>query len=143
MLLPHHLSVKNSRLVFPMMFYKSCAHCYHCCHCCIGYNCCKDYNASVINTSSIIHLNKSSMKSIIQYILICMHSSPLGGESDDTQWPMSPIMIISKFNKSAYYINDYINFDLIWNIGIGFGFLSTSSSLFYNLVTFISNIIFF
>ena len=49
--------------------------------------------------------------------------------------------IISKFNKSAYYINDYINFDLIWNIGIGFGFLSTSSSLFYNLVTFAIGIV--
>ena len=43
--------------------------------------------------------------------------------------------IINNFNKSIYYINDYINFDLIWNIGIGFGFLSTDSSLFYNLVT--------
>ena len=49
--------------------------------------------------------------------------------------------IINKFNKSAYYINDYINFDLIWNIGIGFGFLSTSSSLFYNLVTFAIGIV--
>tara|TARA_B100001248_G_scaffold125974_1_gene94468 strand:+ start:162 stop:668 length:507 start_codon:yes stop_codon:yes gene_type:complete len=49
--------------------------------------------------------------------------------------------IINKFNKSAYYINDYINFDLIWNIGIGFGFLSTSSSLFYNLVTFTVGIV--
>ena len=27
--------------------------------------------------------------------------------------------------------------DLIWNIGIGFGFLSTESSIFYNFVTFI------
>ena len=25
--------------------------------------------------------------------------------------------------------------DLIWNIGIGFGFLSTDSSIFYNLIT--------
>tara|TARA_S200000501_G_scaffold15104_1_gene13546 strand:+ start:162 stop:662 length:501 start_codon:yes stop_codon:yes gene_type:complete len=49
--------------------------------------------------------------------------------------------IISKFNKSAYYINDYINFDLIWNIGIGFGFLSTDSSLLYNLVTFTVGIV--
>tara|TARA_B100000989_G_scaffold267269_1_gene221231 strand:+ start:219 stop:725 length:507 start_codon:yes stop_codon:yes gene_type:complete len=49
--------------------------------------------------------------------------------------------IINKFNKSAYYINDYVNFDLIWNIGIGFGFLSTSSSLFYNLVTFTVGIV--
>ena len=41
-------------------------------------------------------------------------------------------------------MNDYINFDLIWNIGIGFGFLSTESSLFYNAVTiFIGLVILF
>ena len=32
-------------------------------------------------------------------------------------------------------MNDFINFDLIWNIGIGFGFLSTDSFLIYNLIT--------
>ena len=49
--------------------------------------------------------------------------------------------IINNFNKSIYYINDYINFDLIWNIGIGFGFLSTDSSVFYNLVTIIIGLV--
>ena len=49
--------------------------------------------------------------------------------------------IIKNFNKSIYYINDYINFDLIWNIGIGFGFLSTDSFIFYNLVTFTVGIV--
>ena len=49
--------------------------------------------------------------------------------------------IINNFNKSIYYINDYINFDLIWNIGIGFGFLSTDSFIFYNLVTFTVGIV--
>ena len=29
----------------------------------------------------------------------------------------------------------FINLNLIWNIGIGFGLLSTNSSLFYNIVT--------
>mgnify|MGYP001357858484 CR=1 FL=1 len=43
--------------------------------------------------------------------------------------------IINNFNESIYFVNDYINFNLIWNIGIGFGFLSTDSFLFYNLVT--------
>ena len=49
--------------------------------------------------------------------------------------------IISNFNENVYYINEYINFDLIWNIGIGFGFLSTDSSIFYNLVTFTVGIV--
>ncbi len=48
---------------------------------------------------------------------------------------ISKIKIINTFNEKVYYLNDYINFDLIWNLGVGFGFLSTSSSLFYNLVT--------
>ncbi len=48
---------------------------------------------------------------------------------------ISKIKIINTFNEKVYYLNDYINFDLIWNLGVGFGILSTSSSLFYNLVT--------
>ena len=50
---------------------------------------------------------------------------------------VSKLKIIINFNENNYYVNDYINFNLIWNIGIGFGFLSTDSSLFYNLVTLI------
>ncbi|MDA9619029.1 signal peptidase II [Candidatus Pelagibacter bacterium] len=49
--------------------------------------------------------------------------------------------IINNLNESIYFINDYINFNLIWNIGIGFGFLSTDSFLFYNLVTFIIGVV--
>ena len=46
-------------------------------------------------------------------------------------------------NENTYYVNDYINFDLIWNIGIGFGLLSTNSSLIYNLVTVLIGIVIF
>jgi len=45
------------------------------------------------------------------------------------------ILILDKFSENTYYLNDYINLDLIWNIGIGFGFLSTTSSIIYNLIT--------
>jgi signal peptidase II len=48
---------------------------------------------------------------------------------------LSKLKIIKDFNETAFYVNDYINFDLIWNIGIGFGFLSTDSTLLYNFVT--------
>ena len=54
---------------------------------------------------------------------------------------ISKVKIISDFNDRAYYINNYINFDLIWNIGIGFGFLSTVSNVFYNLITIIIGIV--
>ena len=50
---------------------------------------------------------------------------------------VSKSKIINNFNESPYYINEYINLDLIWNVGIGFGLLSTSSTLLYNLVTFL------
>ncbi len=43
--------------------------------------------------------------------------------------------IIENFDNNVFYFNDYINIDLIWNSGIGFGLLSTNSSLIYNLVT--------
>ena len=49
--------------------------------------------------------------------------------------------VIINFSESSYYVNDYINLDLIWNVGIGFGFLSTDSSLFYNLVTVLIGIV--
>ena len=47
----------------------------------------------------------------------------------------SKFIVINNFSDRTYYINKYLNLDLIWNIGIGFGFLSTESSIFYNLVT--------
>ncbi len=47
----------------------------------------------------------------------------------------SKIEIINNFSDISFYLNDFLNFDLIWNTGIGFGFLSTNSTLVYNLVT--------
>ena len=45
------------------------------------------------------------------------------------------IHVINEFSDRSYYFNDYMNFDLIWNTGIGFGIFSTESILFYNLIT--------
>ena len=47
----------------------------------------------------------------------------------------SKLIVIDNLNNSTYYINDFINVDLTWNIGIGFGLLSTTSMLSYNLIT--------
>ena len=53
-------------------------------------------------------------------------------------------LILKNYNDNIFYINDYLNFDLIWNTGIGFGLFSTNSSIFYNIVTiFIAFIILF
>tara|TARA_E500000178_G_scaffold4078_1_gene4239 strand:- start:9226 stop:9726 length:501 start_codon:yes stop_codon:yes gene_type:complete len=47
----------------------------------------------------------------------------------------SKIQILKSINENKIFINDYINFDLIWNTGIGFGLLSSSSTIIYNLIT--------
>ena len=47
----------------------------------------------------------------------------------------SKFIIINNFNENIFYINNFINFDLIWNTGIGFGLLSSNSVLFYNFIT--------
>ena len=49
----------------------------------------------------------------------------------------SKTFMLSNLNENLIYINDFINFDLIWNTGIGFGFLSSSSSLIYNTISLI------
>ena len=48
---------------------------------------------------------------------------------------ISKIKIISELDEGSYFVNNFLNIDLIWNIGIGFGMLSTQSSLIYNLIT--------
>ena len=51
------------------------------------------------------------------------------------------LFVLNNFTEDKYYFNDYVNLDLVWNIGIGFGFLSTASSLFYNLITILIGIV--
>ena len=53
----------------------------------------------------------------------------------------SKTFILNNLNENLVYINDFINFDLIWNTGIGFGFLSSSSTLIYNIISIIVGII--
>ena len=53
----------------------------------------------------------------------------------------SKTFMLSNLNENLIYINDFMNFDLIWNTGIGFGFLSTDSNLIYNTISVIVGII--
>ena len=56
----------------------------------------------------------------------------------------SKLKILNQFSENIHYINNFINFDLIWNTGIGFGLLSFDSSLIYNSITvFIGLVILF
>ena len=54
---------------------------------------------------------------------------------------ISKLKILSNFNESVFYVNDFVNFDLIWNIGIGFGLLSTDSTLLYNIVSILIGLV--
>ena len=49
----------------------------------------------------------------------------------------SKFFILENFIGDTYYINDFINLDLVWNTGIGFGLLSSKSTILYNLITLV------
>lgn len=51
--------------------------------------------------------------------------------------------IIRDYNDDSYFFNNYLNLDLIWNSGIGFGLFSTASDLIYNFITTIIAIVIF
>ena len=53
----------------------------------------------------------------------------------------SKIKIINNYNDNIFFVNNFINFDLIWNTGIGFGLLSFDSSLFYNGISIIIGVV--
>ena len=40
-------------------------------------------------------------------------------------------------NQNSLFINDYLNFNLVFNTGIGFGILSLNAGLFYNAISII------
>ena len=49
--------------------------------------------------------------------------------------------IIYDFNENTYFINNFINFELMWNTGIGFGLLSSNSLLFYNSISILIGLV--
>ena len=48
---------------------------------------------------------------------------------------ISKLKIINEYNESKSFVNDYINLDLVWNTGIGFGLLSDKTPFFYDAIT--------
>ena len=49
--------------------------------------------------------------------------------------------ILNNFSETRFYINDYLNFDLTWNTGIGFGLLSSDLEIIYNSLTFLIGVV--
>ena len=54
---------------------------------------------------------------------------------------LSKAEIINDINSKSIYVNKFINFDLIWNTGVGFGLLSSESFLIYNLISILIGIV--
>ena len=46
-----------------------------------------------------------------------------------------------EFLSSSVYINDFLNFELVWNTGIGFGLFSLEANLLYHFITLLIFII--
>ena len=38
-------------------------------------------------------------------------------------------------NNETKFINDYLNFELVWNTGIGFGLFSQNANMYYHLIS--------
>ncbi len=53
------------------------------------------------------------------------------------------IFILNNFNESTFYLNEFVNFDLVWNTGIGFGLLSFKTENIYNFITIIIGLVIF
>jgi signal peptidase II len=44
-------------------------------------------------------------------------------------------IINNQLNNQSIFINNYLNFELIWNTGIGFGLLSQDANIYYHLTS--------
>ena len=45
------------------------------------------------------------------------------------------VIINNQMINQSIFINDYVNFDLVWNTGIGFGLLSQNANIYYHLIS--------
>ena len=44
-------------------------------------------------------------------------------------------------SDNVFYVNNFLNFNLLWNTGIGFGLLSSDNSTIYNFITIIIGLV--
>jgi signal peptidase II len=47
------------------------------------------------------------------------------------------LIVNHQINNQSIFIYDYLNFDLVWNTGIGFGLLSQNANLYYHSISFL------
>jgi len=44
-------------------------------------------------------------------------------------------IINHQLNNQSIFFNDYLNFELVWNTGIGFGLFSQNANIYYHLIS--------
>jgi len=47
------------------------------------------------------------------------------------------IIIKQQINNESLFINNYLNLDLVWNTGIGFGLFSQNANIYYHAISFL------
>ena len=52
------------------------------------------------------------------------------------RWTKTSIINAQIMNES-FYINDYLNYDLVWNTGISFGLFSQNANIYYHMISFL------
>ena len=50
-------------------------------------------------------------------------------------------IIKHQLKNQSIFVNDYLNFDLVWNTGIGFGLLSQSANIYYHLISLLISLV--
>ena len=45
---------------------------------------------------------------------------------------LSKFKALEELSENVFYVNDFVNFDLVWNTGIGFGLFNSDSNLIYS-----------
>ncbi len=54
---------------------------------------------------------------------------------------LSKVKILENFDENIFYVNEFVNLNLIWNTGIGFGLLNWDNSIFYNMTSAVIGLI--
>ncbi len=54
---------------------------------------------------------------------------------------VTKIKVLNSYSENLIYLNDFLNIDLIWNTGIGFGLFSSNSVIFYNIITLLISLV--
>ena len=45
------------------------------------------------------------------------------------------VIVDHQLNNQSIFVNDYLNLELVWNTGIGFGLFSQSANIYYHLIS--------